>query len=293
MTISPSESPSEAAAPMVEDWAGIRGERWLADLDRFEAMLAPVGEALLDQARPAPGERVADIGCGGGWTTRRLARAVAPSGEATGIDISPHLVAEAQRRARSEGLGCCTHRLADAATLALPDDQRFDRLVSRYGVMFFTDPAAGFANLARLLRPGGRLDLAVWAEPRDNPWMMTIRNLVARHVEVPKPAPLAPGPFQLGDPSCLEGILEGAGFTRIRLTPLAHDVPIGGPGANAAAAADFALGSLAFADLLDGCDPAIRAACRADLEAFYASLEGPDGIRQPAKTWLVSAARAG
>lgn len=285
-------SRSDASAPMVEDWAGIRGERWLADLDRFEAMLAPVGEALIARAGFQPGEQVADIGAGGGWTTRRIARLVAPGGEATGIDISPALVAEAQRRADAEGLANCRFVLGDAGSadgLGLP---AFDRLASRYGVMFFPDPPAGFAGLARRLKAGGRLDIAVWAEPRDNPWMMEIRNRVAAHVEVPKPEPLAPGPFQLGNRDYLDALLAGAGFADIRIEALAHQVPVGGPGASPAEAADFALGSLAFADLLDGCDPAVREACRADLEAFYAGRATAEGVLMPAMSWLVSAVRA-
>ena len=82
-----------------EDWAGEMGDTWLANLDRFESMLAPVGAALLQHAAFRSGERVVDIGCGGGGTTIAIARAVAPAGEALGIDISPVLAAEAERRA--------------------------------------------------------------------------------------------------------------------------------------------------------------------------------------------------
>lgn len=286
-----SPGPPPGSTPPAEDWAGIRGQRWLADLDRLEAMLAPVGEALLARAAPAPGERVADIGCGGGWTTRRIAAAVAPRGHVTGIDISPDLVAEARRRAAAEGLAGIRFVVADAATLA-PPDPPFDRLISRYGVMFFPEPEAGFRSLCRLLRPGGRLDVAVWAEPRDNPWMMEIRNRVAAHVEVPRPEPLAPGPFQLASRAYLETMLPRAGFADPDIFELRHMIAIGGPGASAAEAADFALRALAIAELLDGCGPEARAACRADLEAFYAAIATPEGIRLPAASWLVSARRA-
>jgi ubiquinone/menaquinone biosynthesis C-methylase UbiE len=144
-----------------EDWGGEMGDRWLANLDRFESMIAPIGAALLDRAAYQPGERVLDVGSGGGATTRAIAAAVAPGGEAIGLDIAPGLVAEAQRRADAEATAKARFVCADAATASLAQAP-FDRLFSRFGSMFFEDPIPAFANLHAMLKPGARIDLAVW-----------------------------------------------------------------------------------------------------------------------------------
>ena len=121
-----------------EDWAGEMGARWLANLDRFEGMIAPIGAALLARAAYQPGERVLDLGCGGGATTMAIAQAVGPEGEALGLDIAPMLIAAAEERAadaRSRARFVC----ADAATARI-DGPLFDRLFSRFGAMFFPEP---------------------------------------------------------------------------------------------------------------------------------------------------------
>ena len=272
----------------VEDWAGERGERWLAELDLFEAMLAPIGEALIARAGLVAGETVADIGCGGGWTTRRIARAVSPGGSATGIDVAASLVAEARRRAMAEGLVNCSFLLADAAALPRPE-LPFDRILSRFGVMFFADPGAGFINLARLLRPGGRLDMAVWADPADNPWMLELRRVVGRHVPLAPVDPRAPGPFQLADQAFLRDVLAIAGFGAVAIDSLRLDLALGGPGAAPGEAADFAMRAFAFAEVLATVPPDVHAAVRAELEALYAGHNDGGGVRMPAAVWLVTA----
>lgn len=276
--------------PGIEDWAGIRGERWLSDVDRFEAMLAPIGDAVLARAGFAPGEHVVDIGCGGGWTTRAIAVAVGPGGSATGLDVSPVLVAEARRRAAAAGIANAEFLLGDAA-VTTPPAAPFDRLFSRFGVMFFADPIAAFRNLGRMLKPGGRLDMAVWAHPRDNPWMMEMRGVVARHVDVPQADPRAPGPFQMADPDFLAEILEGGGFAAPEMVLHKPMLALGGPGSSPASAVDFALRAFSIAELLDGAPPELLATVKRELEDVYRANEGPGGVTMPASIWLVSARR--
>jgi SAM-dependent methyltransferase len=141
-----------------EDWAGEMGVKWLTHIDRFEGMIAPIGDALLARAGIAPGERVIDLGCGGGLTSLAAARVTGPQGAVLGLDISPDLIDEARRRAADHPN--VTFICADAATVAL--DTPYDRLISRFGSMFFADPYAAFTNLHGLIRPGGRIDLAIW-----------------------------------------------------------------------------------------------------------------------------------
>src|SRR3546814_13706510 len=131
-------------------------------------MIEPIGEALLARASYAAGERVVDIGCGGGWTTRRIAAAVGNTGLALGLDLSPDLVAAASERARRTGLA--NIRFAQrAAAPAMPVDTPFARLLSRFGTLFFPTPYRAFLNLRRMMRAGGRVHLYVVVPLTPNP----------------------------------------------------------------------------------------------------------------------------
>jgi SAM-dependent methyltransferase len=212
-----------------EDWAGEMGQRWLHHLDQFESMISPVGEALLARADYQPGERVVDIGCGGGASSRAIAQRVAPSGSVFGIDISPELIDEAQRRADIAGICNATYVAADAASIQLPSAP-FDRLHSRFGSMFFTDPAPAFRNLGGMLRRGGRADFGVWAPAKDSPWVAGLMGVIRKYIDMPKPEPHAPGPFALDDPEYFGGLLKQAGFTDIDFHLWRGSQLIGGAG---------------------------------------------------------------
>jgi SAM-dependent methyltransferase len=271
-----------------EDWAGEMGARWLASLDRFEGMIAPIGAALLARADYQPGERVLDLGCGGGATTLAIAERVGPAGAALGLDVAPMLVERARQRAAGAG-STARFVCADAATAKL-DTPPFDRLFSRFGSMFFEAPVAAFQNLKAMLKPGARIDLAVWAAPRDNLWMMEVMGVVRRHADIPPAVPRAAGPFAFEDLVYLEEILTSAGFTGMDITAYEGLQPVGGPGASPTAAADFVLASMAVGRVLDEAGSAIREAARADLIALFADrhVEG-EGVMLGAKAWLVSA----
>jgi ubiquinone/menaquinone biosynthesis C-methylase UbiE len=159
------------------------GAKWLANLARFEDMIAPIGEGLLKKADYKPDERVLYIGCGRGGTTIAIAQAVAPSGEVVGIDISPDLTTAATQRAKDAGVSNVRFICADEATVQLADAP-FDRLFSRFGSMFFAYPHKAFANLHSLLRPAARIDLAVWGPPRNNLWMMEMMGVVRHDVDI-------------------------------------------------------------------------------------------------------------
>lgn len=270
-----------------EDWAGDMGERWLANLDRFEAMIAPIGVALLERAGYAKDERVVDIGCGGGASTRAIAAAVAPDGEALGLDVAPMLVAEAEKR--STAIVNLRYECADAAT-ASPAGAPFDRLHSRFGSMFFADPHAAFGNLRAMLRPGARIDLAVWGPPRANAWMMEMMGVVRTHVDVPPAEPRAPGPFAFEDLDYLHEVLEAGGFGGIEVDAYEGMQAIGGAGTSSEEALRFVLSSLGVGRILDEQSEEVRARAAQDMEAMFERhfVEG-EGVMLGCKVWLVSA----
>ena len=287
MTQDTSHNPEQ---PQAEDWAGEMGQKWLANLDRFEGMIAPIGDALLAKANLQPGETVIDLGFGGGASTIAIAKTVGPSGYVMGVDISPDLTAAAKQRARANEITNAQFTCADAATVHL-SGAPYDRLFSRFGSMFFAEPATAFANLHNQLHEGGRMDLAVWGPPRDNLWMVEMMSVVKAHVEVPPAIPRAPGPFAFEDTDYLREILAEAGFKDVALSAYEGLQPLGGPGANPDEAADFALASMAAGRLRREKGDNILSNARSDLmKLFESRFVAGEGVMMKAKAWLVSAA---
>ena len=277
---------SEALA--AHDWAGEAGARWLAQLDRFESMIEPIGEALLARAAYAAGERVVDIGCGGGWTTRRIAAAVGNTGLALGLDLSPDLVAAASERARRTGLANIRFVQGDAAT-AMPEEAPFDRLFSRFGTMFFPKPYRAFANLRRMLRAGGRLDIAVWAPITDNPWQRNVMATIRRHIDFPAPQPREPGPFALGEQDYVTDLLQSAGFSDIAFDAWSGDQRVGGPGSDPESATRFVLDGMQIGDIVRASGEDTRAAIHRSLVELFERNRDGEGVHMAAKAWLVRA----
>lgn len=270
------------------DWAGEAGTRWLAQLDRFESMIEPIGEALLAQAAYITGEKVVDVGCGGGWTTRQIAAAVGPSGFALGLDISSVLIAAASERAHNAGLANIRFEQGDAAT-AIPKEAPFDRLFSRFGSMFFPEPYPAFANLRQMLRDGGRLDIAVWAPVADNPWQRSIMAVISEHIDLPVPQPRTPGPFALDDQDYVVDLLHSADFTDVGFDAWTGDQRIGGPGSDPESAARFVLNGMHIGDLVRPKGEEIRVAIHKGLVDLFERNRDGDAVRMGAKAWLVRA----
>ncbi|MEY4376352.1 MAG: hypothetical protein RJB26_902 [Pseudomonadota bacterium] len=269
-----------------EDWAGAMGDNWLANLQRFEGMIEPVGAAFLEHAAFVAGETVVDVGCGAGGTSVAIARCVGPSGAVLGLDISPALIAHS--RQRGAGIAHLAFECSNAAE-AFPSGAPFDRLFSRFGTMFFAEPTTAFTNLRRMLKAGGRADLAVWAPPADNEWVAGVMAVFGRHVDLPRPVPRAPGPFALADRDYCRELLNAAGFGQVAFTPWTGLQCLGGPGATAAEAAEFVMSSMSFAKMLTAGDEGLRGKVLAELTEWLAARVTGRGVELQGKAWLVSA----
>ena len=277
-----------ASAPPHSDWQGATGEGWAANADHYDAMLADVATALLAHAGFAPGERVVEIGCGSGRFARRIAAAVAPGGTVLGIDISPALAGLARREIAAAGISNLQILVADAQT-AMPAGAPFDRLVSRFGVMFFADPAAAMANLHAMLVPGGRLDFAVWAPAEGNPWAGAVMEVARIHLGLPPRDPRAPGPFAFSEEAYLRALLDAAGCQAVSFTPWRGRVRFGEPGVTAAEAASLAVTGGTLAQPIQNANAEVRAALLGDLAARMQPYLTDAGVLMPASVHLVTA----
>jgi SAM-dependent methyltransferase len=275
-------------ADQAEFWNGPGGETWTTQRDRFNAMLGPIGLAAIARAQPQPGEHVLDVGCGTGHTTGDLARRVAPGGSVTAVDISALMLDEARRANDGHGIPVHFH-VADAQTHAFEADA-FDLVFSRFGVMFFEDSVAAFANLYRALKPGGRLTFACWQPVDQNAWVHVPGGVVARHLPVEGPAkdPAAPGPFAFGQRARIADILGAAGFSEIATE--AHDTLVlmgGGGSIDAAVRAVTHQGPLSRA--IHDAPEDVQARIRDELTEALTPHAGDDGVRLGAGVWLVTA----
>lgn len=220
---------TESANPeQREYWNGPDSREWVDQADRYDAMLAPYGEVVLDAAALTSGERVLDVGCGNGATTLGAAARVR-DGEATGFDISAPMLEVARSRASERGVGNARFTLGDAQTDALGGP--YDVAISRFGIMFFADPVAAFANVRSALVPGGRAALLCWRPMIENEWVIVPTAAALEHVPPPEPPPAdAPGPFRFAEKGSLAAALTAAGFVDVTGDAVDGPMLLGGPG---------------------------------------------------------------
>ena len=198
-------------------WNDMAGPLWVAAEEEIERHTRPFGEVALAIAAPAEGGAVLDVGCGCGATTIALAAAVGAGGTVLGVDLSAAMLARAEERVAASGASQVGFRRADAQIADLGAGS-FDLVFSRFGVMFFADPIAGFANLRRALRPDGRMVFVCWQAPSANPWMAVVNRAAARMFGLDAPPHDAPGPFSLADPERIAAVLDIGGFRSVEIT---------------------------------------------------------------------------
>lgn len=279
-------------AEMSQYWNDSAGPVWVAQQEKMDAQIGPLGALARERAAIRVGERVLDVGCGCGGTTLEIAHDVGATGQVVAVDISRPMLEHAKQRARDAGLdGRIAFRLDDAQVAAF-DAASVDLVYSRFGVMFFADPVAAFANLRRALKPGGRLAFVCW-QPRDkNPWLVAPAIAAARHMQFPTPpAPDAPGPFAFGDAARVRGILESAGFAKVAHEAVNRPMRLAGDTLEDALELYQQIGPLGAALREANPSEAQRALVLDAVRTVLESFRTPRGFEAEAGAWIVTAQR--
>ncbi len=207
---------SDANSAQADYWNSESGHQWIAQETFLDAVLSAILGRLLERADIRPKESLLDVGCGTGASTIAAAIKTGPAGHVAGLDIAEQLLNRARKRSEDAGLRNTSFILADAQTHPFVPES-FDAIISRFGVMFFDDPVAAFANLARGLKPRGRLVFAAWAPAAENPWFLIPRDAAIARLGKPAPAdPFAPGPLAFQDMERVKKLMKQAGLKNAR-----------------------------------------------------------------------------
>lgn len=279
-----------------DGWRGPMSDAWLHSADQLEAMLEPVDAPLFNAANLSVGERVIDVGCGRGATTRKAARHVGPSGTVVGVDVSPQSIVSASTQPIDPDSAYIDWIAADAQRAILSTEA--DVIISRFGVMFFDDPIEAFANLRRSTAPGGRFAAAVWQLRTASPFQFRSLDVAVAAaaeigVELRLPDPSA-GPYAFGDAGFTTRVLEAAGWTDIGCTPHVLSLCVGGPLTRPAEAADLGMANGPLLMLTGSLDEPTRAHIRNAVEADLADAWIDDiGIALDAAILIVTATNSG
>ncbi len=275
-----------ANVEMAAEWDGEEGDEWTENADRYDATDRWINERFEAEVPIEAADQVLDIGCGTGKSSRDAARR-ATAGSVLGVDLSSRMLDDARRRSAAEGLTNVAYLQADAQVHRFHAD-RYDLAISVFGAMFFADPVAAFTNVARSLKPGGRMALLAWQRFEDNEWLTTIFDALAAGRDLPTPEAGQPGPFGLADPDAVTTMLRDAGCTDGRITSLSAPMWLG---ADADEAWAFISEMGLVQGLAEGLDDDTRSAAMADLRRRIATSTTDDGIALGSAAWLITARR--
>ena len=281
-------------AAQAKHWNEIGGPQWVAGERVHDQMLEPFQRPLLNALAPRLGETILDVGCGYGTTSIAVASVLGWNGRVHGVDISSPMIERARARVAGSPLNL-SFGVMDAQTAVLPGP--YDAVVSRFGVMFFDDPVAAFANIGAATRPGGRLAFVCWQPPARNPYFSMVAKFLVPLLAAPPVSlpPEAPGPFAFQDPDRTRGLVADGGWIDVEIAPFEPMLRFG-TGAGTDRGVETII-ELAMASEVGrkAADQATPTALAEALDRARAELSGhvdADGaLRIPAATWIVTARR--
>lgn len=269
-------------ADQVEFWESATGRKWIEQQEDLDALLAGVLDHLLAKADIRRGQSVLDIGCGTGASVLAVSEFVGPDGSVEGLDIASQMLECARQRLQDAGIDNARLTKADAQVHPF-EPLAFDHVVSRFGVMFFDDPVAAFANIARTVKPGGRLTLACWASMDENPWFAVPRiAAMARLGHVAPLDPTAPGPMAFEDTARVIGLFQQAGLPDARAEVVNLSLLPNGGLKDVAHMATSVGPALRIMKTMKGTE-ADAQAIAAEVATAFEKYVTPEGVRVPAR----------
>jgi ubiquinone/menaquinone biosynthesis C-methylase UbiE len=212
-TPDPVDADVQARRNMHGMWSSV-ADHWAKYADDVDGRSAELTARMLERASPRPGDRVLELACGPGGAGLAAAAIVSPGGEVVLSDVAPEMTAIAAARAAAVGLDNVRTRTLDIEDIDEPDAS-YDVVLCREGLMFAADHARGAREIARVVRPGGRVALAAWGPREDNPWLGVALDVVGAQLGMPMPPPGIPGPFSLSDASAFGALLTAAGLVDV------------------------------------------------------------------------------
>lgn len=273
-----------ANVEMAAMWDGEEADEWIANADRYDATDRWINERFESATTIEPTDRVLDIGCGTGKSSRDVARR-AKNGSVLGIDLSAKMLDDARRRTSAEGMTNIEYLQADAQVHSF-EPGAFDVAISVFGAMFFADPVAAFANIRRGLRSGGTIAFLSWQRFEDNEWLTTIFDALDAGRHLPAPTPGEPGPFGLADPDAVLALLDAAGYVDGEMISLAAPMWLGD---SPEEAWSFVSDMGIVRGLAGGLDAPTRTTALAELRRRIGARHGADGVTLGAAAWLIRA----
>ena len=283
--------PLQDNSEQIEYWNGEGGQGWAERDQQMEKTLGPIADAVIEAASVRAGEKVLDIGCGCAGTSFALLNKVGERGEVFGVDISAPMLKTAAATAAQLPVklqSVIAFEQADASVYPF-EEGSFDLVFSRFGVMFFADPAAAFANIRKALKPDGRLAFICWAPVPGNEWITVPMGAALQHLPRPEPTPPnAPGPFGLSDAEYLNQVLGEAGFANIDVTPFQPTMRFG-HGVEREQVADFFIDVSPVSRLLDGASPELTETVRASIAEAIMPYHDGETLNLGGSCWIVTA----
>jgi len=270
----------------IEYWNGAAGQKWVEQSNRLDGMLAPYAHKVLEAANVQLEERCLDIGCGAGALTLAATRASGDTIGSLGVDVSQPLLSLARQRAAEAG-SPAKFAHADASTFEA--DEAFDQMISRFGVMFFEDPSAAFANIRGQIKAGGRLNFMCWQSLRENDWAFApLQAAMPLLKEIPQaPDPNAPGPFAFADKDRVAALLTDAGWRDVSIEAFEPSITL--PGDDVASSAQFMLQIGPLARLIAEQDLDAKMVEQALIDRLSKDRQSNGQIAMKSACWLVCA----
>ena len=263
-------------------WNGAAGQRWVTFSDRLDAMLISFADLILEASNIKPNETVLDIGCGGGALSLLAAQRAQ---SVLGVDISKPLIGLAEKRAA--GLAQTNFHCEDAATISL--DEKRDVVISRFGVMFFSNSVSAFANIRKQVKPNGRMVFACWQSPLKNLWAKAPLEAAMPFFKEPPtpPEPHAPGPFAFADSEYLTDMLMDAGWKTVELTDWTSKIRL--PGGDVEETAAFMMEMGPLSKIMKDQDLDEKRVQSALIEKLSGAANDDGTVDMQASVWIVKA----